>query len=420
MFSSLYNIIQEQIAANSFLSAGAILAAGGIFLAYLRRVPSYLWAWFKRRIITVIDVPDRDEAFKWLNIWLSQHPYHKRCRLWTVHTKRRYDNGHEETNRSKKTKIILAPAPGFHFMFYKHRLMILYRARKEGSENGGGVSSAIGFCETFTFTLFSRNKQIVLDLLEEARQAANPPQEQRLTILCPGYDEWSESGKRLPRPLESVILANDLVEDILKDIKQFQDSETWYNERGIPYRRGYLLHGKPGNGKSSLIMALASTLQLDICVLNLSSNNLNDARLIDLMSTVPQHSLVLIEDIDCVFLQRKKADDKESVTFSGLLNAIDGVMASEGRILFMTTNNIETLDSALIRPGRVDLSVKLDNASREQMEQLFLRFFPLPDIAQQFSRRGDEKEWSMATLQGHLLKYRDDPFLALTNPIYVS
>jgi len=414
----MWESLMTQLSSNQFLSGGALLAIVGVGFAYLRRVPGYLWLWFKRRIITVIDVPDRDEAFKWLNIWLSQHPYHKRCRLWTVHTKRRYDNSENEPSR-KKTKIILAPAPGIHFMFYKRRLMILYRDRKEGSENGSGVSAAIGFCETFTFTLFSRNKQIVLDLLEEARQAANPPQEQRLTILCPGYDDWSESGKRLPRPLESVILADNLIEDILKDIKQFQDSEIWYNERGIPYRRGYLLHGKPGNGKSSLIMALASTLQLDICVLNLSSNNLNDARLIELMASVPKHSLVLIEDIDCVFLQRKKADDKESVTFSGLLNAIDGVMASEGRVLFMTTNNIEVLDAALIRPGRVDMSIKLDNASREQMEQLFMRFFPLPDVAKQFSRRGNEKEWSMATLQGHLLQYRDDPILALINPIYV-
>jgi chaperone BCS1 len=138
------------------------------------------------------------------------------------------------------------------------------------------------------------------------------------------------------------------------------------------------------------------------------------------MASVPQHSLVLIEDIDCVFLKRKKADDKENVTFSGLLNAIDGVMASAGRVLFMTTNNVETLDAALIRPGRVDMSIKLDNASREQMEQLFLRFFPLPDLAKQFSNRGKVGEWSMATLQGHLLKYRDDPVLALTNPIYES
>jgi chaperone BCS1 len=417
----MWQSLMDQLSSNQFLSGGALLAAVGVGFAYLRRIPSYLWAWFKRRIITVIDVPDRDEAFKWLNIWLAQHPYHRRCRLWTVHTKRRYDNGPAAKDRTKKTKIILAPAPGFHFLFYKNRLMILHRDRKEGAENNGGVSAAIGFCETFTFTLFSRNKQIVLDLLEEARQAANPPQEQRLTVLCPsGYDDWSEFGKRLPRPLDSVILADNLIDDILSDIRQFQDSEMWYNERGIPYQRGYLLHGKPGNGKSSLILALASTLQLDICILNLSSNNLNDARLIELMASVPQHSLVLIEDIDCVFLKRKKADDKENVTFSGLLNAIDGVMASAGRVLFMTTNNVETLDAALIRPGRVDMSIKLDNASREQMEQLFLRFFPLPDLAKQFSNRGKVGEWSMATLQGHLLKYRDDPVLALTNPIYES
>jgi len=130
------------------------------------------------------------------------------------------------------------------------------------------------------------------------------------------------------------------------------------------------------------------------------------------------NSLVLIEDIDCIFNKRKKVDDSDSVTFSGLLNAIDGVMSSEGRLLFCTTNYKELLDSALIRPGRIDMDIVIDNASHKQAEYLFTRFFPgMPDLAEGFGEKILNDPVSMATLQGHLLKHRDDPMQALTAPI---
>jgi chaperone BCS1 len=415
----MWQFLTDQLATNQFLSGGALIAVVGVLFTYLRSAPRYVWEWIKRRSITVIDVPDRDESFKWLNIWLAQHPYHKRCRLWTVHTKRQRDYEDDCDRRDKKPKIILAPAPGVHFLFYRRRLMILNRERKESGDKGG-MSAVVGFRETFKFTLFSRNKSVVLELLEEARQAAHPPTDARINLLRPEYNDWVEAGKRLPRPLNSVILPAGVADTVIEDLKKFQASESWYNERGIPYRRGYLLQGLPGNGKSSLVSALASYMQYDICILNLSAHELNDDKLIGLLGSIPQQSIVLIEDIDCVFQQRKKSDDKESVTFSGLLNAIDGVMSSEGRILFMTTNHLELLDPALVRPGRVDFNIELRNASRGQMEQLYLRFFPeSPHLATKFAQKGSDEEWSMATLQGHLLKYRDNPEAALTNTISV-
>lgn len=62
---------------------------------------------------------------------------------------------------------------------------------------------------------------------------------------------------RRKRPLDSVVLARDLAERILDDVREFIDNPQWYYDRGIPYRRGYLLYGPPGCGKSSFITALA-------------------------------------------------------------------------------------------------------------------------------------------------------------------
>ncbi|KAL4719630.1 hypothetical protein ACJJTC_008997 [Scirpophaga incertulas] len=147
-------------------------------------------------------------------------------------------------------------------------------------------------------------------------------------------------------------------------------------------RRGYLLHGPPGCGKSSFIMALAGELEYNICVLNLSERGLTDDRLNHLLSVAPQQSIILLEDIDAAFLSREDTPNQKAayeglnrVTFSGLLNCLDGVASTEARIVFMTTNYLERLDPALIRPGRVDMKEFVGYCNQEQIELMFLRFY---------------------------------------------
>ena len=166
---------------------------------------------------------------------------------------------------------------------------------------------------------------------------------------------------------------------------------------GIPYRRGYLLHGPPGSGKSSFIQALAGSLGYDICLLNLSERGLTDDKLNHLMSNAPERSFILIEDVDAAFNKRVQTSEdgyaianiirpsdaqklyllryQSSVTFSGFLNALDGVASGEERVIFLTTNHIERLDPALIRPGRVDLETLIDDANPRQAKTLFMRFY---------------------------------------------
>lgn len=81
------------------------------------------------------------------------------------------------------------------------------------------------------------------------------------------------------------------------------------------------------------------------------------------------------------------------MTFSGLLNALDGVASSEERIIFMTTNHFSHLDPALIRPGRVDLQEFLDDAAGEQAKRLFVKFYSpssSEDAAERTWREGEE------------------------------
>lgn len=180
---------------------------------------------------------------------------------------------------------------------------------------------------------------------------------------------------------------------------------TWYADRGIPLRRGYLFHGPPGTGKTSLSFALAGVFGLDIYVMSLLDPSISEQNVTSLFSQLPTRCIILLEDIDTAGVARssdtdeggkkaKNADGKQNVasldssdsdpdsgqqptgiSLSGLLNAIDGVASHEGRVLVMTTNKPEALDDALIRPGRVDLQVCFTNATRHQAKELFIRMF---------------------------------------------
>ncbi|KAF8157437.1 hypothetical protein K438DRAFT_1861539 [Mycena galopus ATCC 62051] len=124
---------------------------------------------------------------------------------------------------------------------------------------------------------------------------------------------------------------------------------------------------------------------LDIYVVSLSSAWISDSVLMGLMGRVPKGAILLLEDLDAAFTRsfrdrdRDGMSDLNTLSLSGLLNALDGVAAAEGRILFATTNHLEKLDPALSRPGRMDVWVEFKNASKWQAEALFRNFFPSTD-----------------------------------------
>lgn len=134
--------------------------------------------------------------------------------------------------------------------------------------------------ETVTMTAFGRDKKIYFRMLEEARHLALKATEGKTIMYTAMGSEWREFGHpRKRRPISSVVLDSGVSERIVDDCKDFISNPQWYSDRGIPYRRGYLLHGPPGCGKSSFITALAGEIQFSICLLNLSDRGLTDDRL---------------------------------------------------------------------------------------------------------------------------------------------
>jgi len=255
--------------------------------------------------------------------------------------------------------------------------------------------------ETLTMKILSRDHKIVNQLLFDAKTVWKAAKEEFISIYSSNTkNEWRLIASRPKRPLSSIVLDVGIKEKILNDAKDFLSSKKWYAERGIPFRRGYLLYGAPGSGKTSIIHSLAGELGLDVYIISLSRSGLDDNALQELIADLPEKCIALMEDVDAAFHHsisrssekpEKKliTGDKDSgpssgdtpkISLSGLLNALDGVGAQEGRLLFATTNRYETLDAALRRPGRMDVHVEFRLASGYQAAELFKRFY-MPDEA---------------------------------------
>ena len=197
--------------------------------------------------------------------------------------------------------------------------------------------------------------------------------------------------------------------ELFADLDRFLQSRDLYRQRGIPWRRGYLLYGPPGTGKSSLIQAIAS--HYDRQLVSLSLTDMDDSALLRAWSEITATSIVALEDIDSVFSGRKPLGE---LSFSALLNTLDGAGAVEGSITILTTNHREQLDPALIRPGRCDREFELGYLSAETCTKMFSCFFPDSDLATKVSHKLGSYQISPAAWQNYL-QCQDNAQAAVTN-----
>lgn len=397
----------------------------GVGLTVLRQSLIFGTTALRRRLLVSLEVNNKDRAYEWFLAWLAHNAQSaaptssRRAESWLRSHQLSVETAVEQrSNGSSSVLFRLVAGPGTHWFKYGGAWMQMKRERETRSMQ---LVSGTPW-ETVTVTTLSRDRHLFSKLLTEARDLALRGQEGKLVIRTAWGIEWKPFGQpRRKRPLHSVVLDTGVSEKVEQDVKAFLQRRQWYADRGIPYRRGYLLHGPPGSGKTSYIQALAGSLSYDICLLNLSERGLGDDKLNHLLSNAPERSFILIEDVDAAFNKRVQTSEdgyQSSITFSGFLNALDGVASGEERIIFMTTNHFGKLDPALIRPGRVDLNVLVDNASPTQARTLFTRFyggteFVQPELIERMGQQVEEltskeistgRQISMAALQGLFIR----------------
>lgn len=372
-----------------------------------RRASISAWNGFVDSFYLTAHFSQEDYPYDWLIHWLSKQPAWGRSREFEITTR---SVGRNQLNQSttgdvdeeemdeedeneldhgrRKRKVAFMPSPDTtHTIYYRGHWLKITRTRRYQD---------YGHYSALKISVVARNNDILKRLVLEAKREYEKDAEHRVHIFMADttYACWRWNGARQKRPMSSIVLEPAVKEMLLADCRDFLRSEDWYAERGIPFRRGYLLHGVPGSGKTSLIHSLAGELGLDIYVVSLSSKGMSDNTLTTLMGNVPSRCILLLEDLDAAFTRgisrdststgaptaptkaAAEANDGSTLSLSGLLNSLDGVAAAEGRLLFATTNHIERLDPALSRPGRMDVWVNFTNATKWQAEGIFKCFFP--------------------------------------------
>jgi mitochondrial chaperone BCS1 len=393
---------------NQFASGGLLLMLIGAVGAYLRAIPARIWDWLVDQTTMMITVKDDDAAFVWVKEWFLEQEFLKRIRRVDLDT----------TLRGERVAMI--PAPGLHWFWYAGRPFQVWFTRSEGKRERTERRT-----ESLTFRTLGRHRAFLKSFVDDVVRC-HAKRHRVQSRLYTYNDGWDYLEGYAPRLLDSVVLQPGEKEHMVQDIANFRASKQRYERLGVPYHRGYLLYGPPGTGKTSLVSALAAHFGLSIYCLNLA--DLTDRSLTAAVNDVPASSVLLFEDIDCMrggkarepaISDAKASDEKKArestverngVTLSGLLNVLDGFYAPTGVLFMMTTNQIEALDSALLRPGRIDYRMYLGKASREQKMELYCRFFPEASGAQA-SEMVDAcaSEETMAEFQGLLLAMAEDP-----------
>ena len=243
----------------------------------------------------------------------------------------------------------------------------------------------------------------------------NEQDESKLHIfVMTKYGEWMRYNKIPSRTLDTVYFDEKQKIKLRADITDFLKKEKEYDEFGIPYKKNYLIPGIPGSGKTSIIKAMCREIGYSLCIFSINHDVDNNTALAAFRD-IPPKSVLLFEDIDCLFEKRTSStENKSQFTFSHLLNLLDGVFSRKGLISFITTNHPENLDHALLRQGRTDMIIHMNYPKKVDIKHLFRDMMRKEEMtAEEIDRDFDKfyehiqkKTITMAGLVGFLFRYR--------------
>jgi len=276
--------------------------------------------------------------------------------------------------------------------------------------------------EKFTqrMELSSDNKQSLIDFVDESREYMKNEYEKckkaSNETMCVYYykkDYWILLAKAPKRPIDTLYLKEGVRDNLVSYVEDFfsKDMRDTYLSFGIPYKSVNMIYGPPGSGKTSTIKGIASVLDCDIYILPISKDML-DHDLVGAFTYINEKEdkqrIIVIEDIDTLFDDRKKGDKDNGITLQAFLNCLDGFTCIEGTMLFLTANKPEILDYAMLRSCRIDNKIELGYADKHQTREIFERMLPdQKDSFNEFYKSINHKEFTIAMLQEFLFYNRN-------------
>lgn len=388
LFSSISEFINS-ISGQNQVIAGAISLWLLTALSYLgKNIPQQVFSFLKKHSTTTLQLSNDSAVFYHFQQWLNNNGLPLKTR--TI----RINNG-----RWGYDKMIKSIGYGKHVIWYKYRPLIINYSEKN--------SDSDKIKESISLTKFGRNHSLLQEIIDDLNNLEKDTTQ--ISLYENDKKNWIPLGTRPKRSFDSIFLNKNEKKLLLDTVNNFINRESFYIKNGIPYQLGILLHGLPGTGKTSLIKALASIYDKDIY--KVSSLDTTDLGVV--FNNTPANSIIVIEDIDCfdITKKRQKTVEKDnqlklsslvSNNLSDLLNSIDGLMSSHGRILLATTNNIDKLDDALIREGRFDLKLEIKPLEQDSILEFIESFYN-----QKININYNLKPVTGSYLQGLMLKNKD-------------
>lgn len=267
---------------------------------------------------------------------------------------------------------------------YEYQVTLTVPEAPQKNEKSGPV--VIGLRK---ITFYSKKYEAIEFIKEELQRRVDITMKEGVKPFIYTNGDYSFNSSELrTRPIKSIVLKDGQIGEVTGHISRFLEDEDLHNKYGLPYHTGILLKGPPGTGKTSLATGLASHFQMNLYQISLSDID-GDSDLNETFSGIRSRSIVVLEDLDVLgatsLVDRDAEYEKETVTMSGLLNVLDGNMTPHGMILIATTNHADNIDPAIVRTGRIDLTMTLDYMDNSQLNGL-VKFFTdkeynFPDIS---------------------------------------
>ena len=372
--------------------------AAGTLSVMIRYLPNAIRTIIIKQFTVSVVIHNSDNLFDEFATWYEKEGYAKRARTMRA--------------TSGKRKADISLGYGIHYFWVGWRLFKVTRSQEP-------ANNTIQVKETVTISTIGRKQIAIREMLNKCI----PQEDRSFTNIYTYEDNWWRCSYIQPsRSMDTIFMPKESKTALIRSVNEFLGSKDFYKKHAIPYRMGLAFHGVPGTGKTSMVKALCHHLGRNLYVISLVK--LDDNGLVRALNSVSDNAVVLIEDIDTydhcasratpASAPGKPAGDSLSkvmeslsgLTLSGILNAIDGVVSINDRILIMTTNHFDHLDPALKRKGRIDFDLKFDYLDDETFRAMMAKIYPDFTIPLEFKIAANIAPVDMQSI---ILEFKDDP-----------
>lgn len=377
MIADLFSLLEQITNNNSMAVAGIGTTLTASFMYAVKSVPAWTFNKIKRYSITSLTIDSTKNTplyCRVLSYIYEQTTQAKMMRPRNIGVESVYDRGSDRT--------VWIPSAGYGSFLFKFNKRWIYASIYRLDSSGADIQK-----KELTLTMLGSDNSTLLKLVNDSYDIYYD--ETKVKLAQYSSDGWLNQPPIPCRLLDTLALDNEVKTFFKREVDFFLNHKEDYHRLGLPHKLTCLLHGPPGTGKTNLVKAIASEYGLTICELSLVS--LSDEKLARAFRTLPDKSIVLIEDIDAnnaSYSRKPEGTHNDSTTLtsmldleaplslSGVLNVLDGITSLDGVMIFMTTNHIEQLDEALLRPGRVDIKYKLPKISAKAVKEHLEIIYP--------------------------------------------